>query len=159
MAYIPAGLVHALGRGVKVAEIQESSDITYRLYDYDRLGKDGKPRELHVKEALRAMNYQKHQTPFNKYEKKENGAANFVKDEHFTTNLLTFNQTIIRDYAPLDSFVVYICAEGEVLISANDTEVKIKADESVLIPASVEELRLQPATATAKVIETYIDYE
>lgn len=156
VGYIPAGLVHALGRNVVVAEIQQASDITYRLYDYDRL-QDGKPRELHIAQALDVMRFDKHLQSLLDYKPKMNGAVNLVKDEHFTTNLISFNNSVLRDYAPLDSFVVYMCVDGECCVFAFDHTEFIKEGECILIPASADDVLLRPVTRSAKVLETYIE--
>ena len=158
VVFLPAGTVHALNRGVKVAEIQESSDITYRIYDYDRLGLDGQPRQLHIDEAMEVIDYTACEEPKVEYEVPTLGAVNLVKDIHFTTNLLVFDKKIGRDYAPLDSFVVYMCVDGEVLISAPECEeqdIRISKGESVLIPACLDDITLTPVVPT-KLLETYI---
>lgn len=158
--FIPAGVVHALCRGTKVAEIQQSSDITYRLYDYQRRDTNGNLRELHIEEGLVSMNYTAQKQPKINYHSVDNGAVNLVRDSHFTTNLLSLNKTIERDYAPLDSFVVYMCVEGHVEITALDADsdnqtVVINEGETVLIPASLNEIHLRPLSPT-KLLETYI---
>ena len=155
VAFIPAGLVHALREEVFVAEIQQTSDITYRIHDYDRLDLNGKPRELHIDDALEVMDFQQHLSPLVEYEQKQNGAVNLVECEHFTTNLISFDRTIERDYAPLDSFVVYMCVEGEVQISTPDGKETIKRGETLLLPATTEEVALIPQSP-AKLLEIYI---
>ncbi|MBR1928258.1 MAG: class I mannose-6-phosphate isomerase [Paludibacteraceae bacterium] len=156
VAFVPAGLVHALREEVFVAEIQESSDITYRIHDYDRVDKDGNRRELHIQSALEVMDFKKHDNALINYQEKSNGAVNLVECEHFTTNLINFNRTIQRDYAPLDSFVVYMCVEGQANILCDDGEVEIKTGETVLLPASTEDLTLIPKTKQVKLLEIYI---
>lgn len=155
VAYIPAGLIHALGKNLKVAEIQETSDITYRLYDYNRLGTDGKPRELHIQKALETINYKKHEQPLVEYQTTINSANNLITDSHFTCNIINIKDTILRDYTPLDSFVIYICAEGEADITANKTTVRLKEEQCVLIPASIDEVQLTPKK-NSKILEVYI---
>lgn len=156
--FLPAGMVHAINRGVKVAEIQESSDITYRIYDYERLGLDGKLRPLHIEEAIEVIDYTACEQPKVQYESLELGAVNLVKDPHFTTNLLCFNRVIERDYAPLDSFVIYMCVEGEATIEATECSeppLHIGKGESVLIPACLNDIRLTPISP-AKFLEIYV---
>lgn len=156
VAFVPAGLVHSLGKGVMVAEIQETSDLTYRLYDYDRRDDKGQPRELHVDAALNVMNTKANSRPLVDYTPRDNGAVNLVECEHFTTNLLTFNRTIERDYAPLDSFVIYMCIEGKLSLKADDTVLTLTKGETLLLPAAVADVLLQPQSATAKLLEIYI---
>lgn len=156
--FLPAGTVHAINSGVRVAEIQESSDITYRLYDYERPGLDGKLRPLHIDEAVEVIDYTANEQPRVPYEAPEVGAVNLVQDPHFTTNLLCFNRHIERDYAPLDSFVIYVCVEGEATIEAPECEeppLHISQGETVLIPATLNDIRLTPVGA-AKFLETYV---
>ncbi|MCQ2347918.1 MAG: class I mannose-6-phosphate isomerase [Paludibacteraceae bacterium] len=159
VAFIEAGTVHALCRGTQVAEIQESSDMTYRLYDYRRPGLDGKLRPLHIEQSLEVLNYDALAQPLVPYERKDNSVASIVQDEHFCTNVLTFSKMIERDYAPLDSFVVYMCTEGEVRIEALDGEegeaITLTAGETALIPAAVRDIRLTPNNACT-LLETYI---
>lgn len=156
--FLPAGMVHAINRGVKVAEIQESSDITYRIYDYERPGLDGKLRPLHIEEAIEVIDYTACEQPKVQYEPLELGAVNLLKDTHFTTNLLCFNRVIERDYAPLDSFVIYMCVEGEATIEATECgepPLHIGKGESVLIPACLNDIRLTPISPT-KFLEIYV---
>lgn len=156
--FLPAGTVHAINRGVKVAEIQESSDITYRIYDYERPGLDGRLRPLHIEEAIEVIDYTVCEQPKVQYESPELGAVNLIKDPHFTTNLLCFNRVIERDYAPLDSFVIYMCVEGEATIEAtecNEPPLHIGKGESVLIPACLNDIRLTPISPT-KFLEIYV---
>lgn len=158
MFFLSPGTVHAINRGVKVAEIQESSDITYRLYDYDRPGLDGKLRPLHIDEALEVIDYTMGRTKV-EYEALGLGAVNVVTDPHFTTNLLSFNRLIERDYAALDSFVVYMCVEGEATIQAKDCDEEpllIRKGESVLLPACLNDICLVPLTPVVRFLETYV---
>ncbi len=156
VAYLPSGLVHSLGEGILVAEIQETSDITYRIYDYDRVDATGKPRDLHIAEALDVMNYKAHKSPLVSYTEKSNTSTLLATSEHFTTNLLVFNQGIERDYTMLDSFVVYMCVEGACILHVDDTTTPLQKGETVLIPASIGEIRLEPKSSEVKLLETYM---
>ena len=156
--FLPAGTVHAINRGVKVAEIQESSDITYRIYDYERPGLDGRLRPLHIEEAIEVIDYTVCEQPKVQYEPSELGAVNLINDPHFTTNLLCFNRVIERDYAPLDSFVIYMCVDGEATIEAAECDeppLHIRKGESVLVPACLNDIRLTPISPT-KFLEIYV---
>lgn len=161
VAFLPAGRVHALKRGVQVAEIQEASDITYRLYDYDRPGLDGQLRPLHIEQAEEVVDYTPCEESLVSYDLPEAdaGAVGLVHDVHFTTNLLRFRRPIGRDYAPLDSFVLYMCVAGEALVEALEVQhepVSLRQGEAVLIPACLHDIRLTPVGEEAKLLETYI---
>lgn len=159
VVFLPAGEVHALRRGTQVLEIQETSDMTYRLYDYNRPGVDGKMRPLHIEEALSVMDYAHTEQPLTPYTCGMNSAANLVQDEHFITNKICFNQTIGRDYAALDSFVIYIVAEGTCEIKWEDQpaeeHVILHENEAVLLPAALDDITLIPQ-GEVSLIETYI---
>lgn len=153
--FIPAGRIHATGAGILFAEIQQTSDITYRVYDWDRKDNSGKSRELHVEMAFDAIDYKHYNNYRNKYKKLINQTNHLISCDYFTTNYIHFNQKISFDYNKLDSFVIYICLEGKFEIFYNKKEpIKIFAGESVLIPATLDEILLNPINE-AKIIEVY----
>lgn len=162
VAYIPSGTVHAMRRNTIVAEVQENSDITYRLYDYNRVGNDGKMRPLKLDKALQVMDF----SPANGAELTHpepisNGAVNLRKSPYFTANLLSPDTPIQRDYAPLDSFVAYMCVEGECVIEAldceaEDSKAEMRVGEAVLIPASLNDIRITPRGG-CKLLEIYME--
>ncbi len=158
VAYIPAGTVHALRRGVKVAEIQQASDTTYRLYDYNRPGLDGKLRPLHIEESLACLCYDKQDRLMMHNTRELGGMVCLVQDEHFTTNLLIYDRPARRDYARLDSFVVYMCIAGEAVIRTEEenTDTHISEGETILIPACMNEVEIIPQ-GKVKLTETYIE--
>ena len=162
VAFISAGTVHAMQRDTIVAEIQENSDITYRLYDYNRVGNDGRMRPLKLDKALDVMNFSPaKETTAAHPQPVMNGAVNLCKSPFFTTNLLTFNRLVQRDYAPLDSFVAFMCVGGEALLTALDCEtedrtVSLKVGEAVLVPAALNDIRIEPK-GECKLLEIYID--
>ena len=161
VAFIPAGRIHALCRGTQVAEIQQNSDTTYRLYDYDRRDAQGNARPLHLTEALQVLDYKHTRQPLTSYDRPTNGPVNLADDPHFTTNLLAFDRLIERDYATLDSFVVYMCVRGAVELTALDADadnavVHLPAGTTVLLPASLNDIRLRPTTDSAKLLEVYL---
>lgn len=162
VAYIPAGTVHAMRRNTIVAEIQENSDITYRLYDYNRVGNDGKQRPLHLDKALRVMDFEtKEEAKLTHPEPVINGAVNISKNPYFTANILSPAQAIQRDYAPLDSFVAYMCVEGSCGIKALDDDadhqvVSMRKGEAVLIPASVNDILIEP-DGKCQLLEIYME--
>lgn len=158
---LPAGLLHTIYGGIQVIEIQETSDLTYRLYDYNRSGLDGKQRQLHVNEALDVLNYKHNKQPIVDYEHKETGVVNLVQNSHFTANLLTFCHPIGRNYFLLDSFVIYICAQGSAWLLAdnymeNGQPLLLNKGEAILLPATTEDVVLTPNGNDVQIIETYI---
>ncbi len=156
--YIPAGRVHALGPGTFLAEIQQTSDTTYRIYDWDRVDREGKTRELHVEEALDAIDFNVYDDYKSKYEAKENGTANLVTSPFFTTNLIKLDTALAKDYSELDSFVIYVCVKGSVTVvhdGETELEVKISQGEALLIPASIDRVDIIPSVS-AEILEVYI---
>jgi mannose-6-phosphate isomerase len=155
--FIPAGRVHAIGKGILLAEIQQTSDVTYRIYDYDRRDDRGNPRELHTDLALGAIDFTLHQEYKTNYRMKTNTSVELAKCKYFTTNVLALNETIDKDYNLLDSFVIYIGVEGSVQIETESGSEALLQGETILIPASIESVRLKPLTASAKLLEVYIE--
>lgn len=155
--YIPTGRVHAIGAGVLLAEIQQTSNITYRIYDYDRVDKKtGKKRELHTDLALDAIDYNVYDTYKTNYNITTNAPSPLVKSPYFETNIIELNKTITRDLTTLDSFVIYMCVEGEVIIRAkNDTmDYSLKMGQTIIIPACINHITIQ--AKAAKLIEVYL---
>jgi len=153
--FIPAGRIHALGPGIMLAEIQQSSDTTYRIYDWDRLGIDGLPRETHIDLALDTLDYKKYDNYKTSYQTELNKTNSIVKNEHFTTNILKFNQIIEKDFVSLDSFVLYLCLESAFEIHYEGGKELIKQGEAILIPASMEKVFFIPLVQS-KVLEIFI---
>ena len=154
--YLPAGRVHALGKGLLIAEIQQSSDCTYRLYDYNRPDKDGKLRELHVSEALDAIDYSVVKEPRTAYEYRKNETVEIVNTPYFVTNLISLDKPMRKDFSKLDSFVVYMCVEGIAAVRTMDTIEPMHAGECVMVPAVAETVELF-SQGQAKLLEVYID--
>lgn len=152
--FIPAGLVHAIGKGVVLAEIQQSSDLTYRIYDYNRVDSSGKQRELHINEALDVIDFSASGDPKTLYSESLNELATLVSCDYFTTNLIRFNEPLNRNYGKLDSFVVFICVEGEFQVLYEETYITVSKGETILIPASMAEVELIPQ-GEATLLETY----
>lgn len=153
--FIPAGRVHAIGKGVFVAEIQETSDITYRLYDYKRKDKDGNERQLHTREAFEAINFNDTGGKALDCNPIENIPVNLVTSPFFTTNLLKMSHEMMRDYSELDTFVVIICTRGEASISTGESTVTLREGHSVLIGATCKKISIKPSGAF-EALETYI---
>lgn len=142
--FIPAGLVHAIGKGVVVAEIQQSSDITYRIYDYKRTDDKGNERELHTEQALDVINFAAAIDPKTNYTANLNEVTPLVSCDYFTTNMLRFNEPLSQNYATIDSFVSYMCLDGDFVIDCAGEKVVVKKGDTILIPASIDELYLIP---------------
>lgn len=154
--FIPAGRVHAIGAGILLAEIQQTSDITYRIYDWDRVDEQGNSRELHTDLALDAIDFSYYDQYKTAYKKTLNEVSTIISCEYFTTNILEFEKKIDCDYALLDSFVIYMCLEGEFTIHYNQTDkVPVTKGETVLIPAELEVIKLIPVIKS-KILEVYI---
>ncbi len=153
--YLPPGRVHAIGAGVLVAEISQTSDITYRIYDWDRVDANGKGRELHTDLALDAIDYKappQYKTPYTDH---LNDTVTLVRSKHFTTGLLHFDRPMVKDYFELDSFVIFMGLEGSATLEhENGTETILKG-ETVLLPAVLKDIRLIP-DGEARMLEIYI---
>ncbi|MDR1225116.1 MAG: class I mannose-6-phosphate isomerase [Tannerella sp.] len=155
--FLPAGRVHAIGSGCFIAEIQQTSNITYRIYDYNRKDAGGNERELHTGWAKDAIDYTLYPDYKTHYTPHENKAVELVKCNHFTTNLLKLNEIVQRDYTLLDSFVIYICMKGKAAIRDNkNNELSIRRGQTVLIPADTKSITIEPEQ-DAEFLETYID--
>jgi len=153
--FIPAGLVHAIGKGVLVAEIQQSSDITYRIYDYKRKDDNGKERDLHTEEALDVIDFSASLHPKTDYSVIKNAVTPLVHCDYFTTNLLKFDTGIVRNYATIDSFVAYMCLDGDFVIEYDGTKTNVTKGETVLLPATIDEVELYPEKDVT-LLEVYI---
>lgn len=154
--FIPAGRVHALGPGTLIAEIQQSSDTTYRIYDWDRVDQAGNSRELHTEEALEAIDYTMHSNYKTSYLRSENSTENLIKSPFFTTNILKISAGIKKDYSELDSFVILFCTEGGLKIEWEDQNYTLVAGEVILLPNVIENITLLP-DPNAIILEVYIE--
>ncbi|MCB8963432.1 MAG: class I mannose-6-phosphate isomerase [Bacteroidales bacterium] len=155
--YIPSGRVHAIGKGVLLAEIQQTSDITYRIYDWDRVDANKRPRELHTDLAIDVIDFS--EAKDSKWTKPdvENRTAELVKCNYFTVNRITLTETVHRDYDLLDSFVVYLCLDGQMEIEYTQGRYEtIAMGETVLIPACFSHIVLRPASSCT-VLEIYVE--
>ncbi len=156
--YMPAGRVHALGPGIFLAEIQQTSDTTYRIYDWDRVDEKGKARELHIDEALDAIDFNVYDDYKTDYQPKDNGSANLLTSQYFTTNLIRLSKALAKDYSELDSFVIYVCVGGSVTLVHNgetEQQLRLQKGEVVLIPASVSRVDIVPDEAS-EILEVFI---
>ncbi len=153
--FIPAGRVHALGPGILLAEIQQTSDTTYRIYDWDRVDGEGRPRDLHTDLALEAIDFSPVESYRTNYRSVPNKPATIVDCPFFRTNLMDLNKETGKDYSSLDSFVIYLCTEGQAVIKTGDESLSLKAGEVILLPATIEDITLVPGPVV-KILEVYI---
>jgi mannose-6-phosphate isomerase len=153
--FTPAGRVHALGPGILLAEIQQTSDVTYRIYDWDRIDNAGMMRELHTDLALDALDfnlYDNYKTP---YADRLNETVKLVESPYFTTNLIHLDKALKKDYSQLDSFVIYICTEGAFDLICDQNKFTVKLGETILLPATIETVEIYPSPET-KILEVYM---
>ncbi|MDA9111363.1 class I mannose-6-phosphate isomerase [Flavicella sp.] len=143
--YLPAGRVHAIGKGVLLAEIQQTSDVTYRVFDYNRVDKKtGKQRELHIQESIDAIDFspvEKYQTA---YEKTPNQSNPMIDTPFFKTNFISSNEMLTLTYNTGNSFKIFVCTDGLALLKTPNQELTVKKGETVLLPANEEQLTVVP---------------
>jgi len=153
--FTPAGRIHAIGAGIVLVEIQQTSDITYRVFDWNRKSSGKEKRELHTDLALDAIDFKAAGKSKIRIEPELNNPENIVSCEFFHTDILTFNKPVRKEYYSNDSFVVYICIEGEFSINWEDNSEKVIKGETVLLPAMIKEVTLVPV-GKASLLEVYI---
>ncbi|MDR1793723.1 MAG: class I mannose-6-phosphate isomerase [Bacteroidales bacterium] len=153
--FIPAGTVHAIGKGILLAEIQQSADLTYRLYDYNRKDKNGLLRELHIEDALQSIDYHSVSNSKITYRKQKNQTSNILTCPQFVVNYMDFDVNVEKIYADVDSFVIYICTEGGVHLQTTDNELCIHKGDCVLLPAIYEQVTLSPEPR-CELLEVYM---
>jgi mannose-6-phosphate isomerase len=154
--FLPAGRVHTIGKGLLIAEIQQTSDITYRIYDFDRLDDKGNKRELHVEESLAAIDYKYYPEYKTKYQPEKDHTVKLVNCPYFTTNLLDFTKSTSKDYTNLDSFVIYVCLEGDFTVKYNNNVYPVKIGDCILLPKSIDKVELE-TEGGFKVLESFIE--
>lgn len=155
--YMPAGRIHSLGPGIVLAEIQQSSDTTYRIYDWDRVDENGQSRQLHLDEALYAIDFNLYAEYKTKYTLIPNKTSHLVRSPYFTTNLLSINRSIEKDFGYIDSFVILLAVEGEVQIGDVTGVYSLRAGEAMLLPAVTERVVFKLISPKASILETFID--
>jgi len=153
--YIPSGRVHAIGPGILLAEIQQSADLTYRIYDWDRVDNQGNPRQLHVTEALDAIDFKVYKNYKTDYQIVDDQTVPIVDEKYFTTNLMHFHQPVSKDYEELDSFVIYMVTEGSIKLRYSDGEMDLGKGEVILLPAVMDHVDIFP-TPMVNLLEIYI---
>lgn len=154
--FLPAGRIHSIGSGCFIAEIQQTSDITYRIYDFGRKGLDGKPRELHTELSKAAIDYNVLPDYKTAYTEKWNKENELVSCSYFTTSLYDLDMPVTKDVKSLDSFLIVICIAGKgILTDSEHHTVILKQGETVLIPACTGSVTFRPESRL-KLLTSYI---
>lgn len=152
--FLPAGRIHAIGTGCFLAEIQQTSDVTYRIYDYKRKDKDGNYRQLHTKEAAECINYKVEKDYRTEYLPVKNQGVSLVQCPYFTTSVYDLTEPMTIDYSELDSFVILIGMKGEGRITDNEgNETTLNEGETLLLPATTNSIKVE---GCIKFLETYV---
>jgi mannose-6-phosphate isomerase len=151
--FIEFGRIHAIGAGVMVVEIQQTSDITYRIYDWDRLDNEGNKRELHNDLAIDAIDFKMPDNYRVDYAKTINQSNQMVSCPYFTTNYIDINTKLSKENT-FDSFIIYICVEGKVEISTDNFSEELRQGETLLLPAAIKQYELN--ASSGKLLEVYI---
>jgi len=155
---IPAGRVHTIGKGLLLAEIQQTSDVTYRIHDFNRKGADGNLRELHIEGSLDVIDYKKYDDYKTSYIPKKNQAVKLAECEYFVTNRLDITKDLMVNHSGLDCFKIYICLSGDATILYNNGTESLSTGEVVLVPASLEKYTIETSTG-ANLLESYIPHQ
>ena len=154
--FLPAGRIHSIGAGCFLAEIQQTSNITYRIYDFNRRDKNGNLRELHTELSKDAIDYTVSDDYRTHYEPRKDEPVELVSCPYFTTSVYNLTETMNMDYSELDSFVIYICMKGACTVTDNEgNRISVKAGESVLFPATTQNLEVVPE-GEVSFLETYV---
>lgn len=152
--FIGVGRIHAIGAGVMVAEIQQTSDITYRIYDWDRVDNKGNQRELHTEWALEAIDFNMKNDFKLSYTKTKNETHKIVSCNYFTTNYIHLENETISKSNTFDSFIVYMCVDGKATITYNNKKTELVKGETVLLPAAL--LQYEITSKKGKLLEVYV---
>ena len=151
--FIPAGRIHAIGAGCFVAEIQQTSDVTYRIYDFKRKDKNGNYRELHTELAAESIDYTVLPNYRAEYERTKNEGIQVATCPYFTTAVYDLTEPMTLDYSELDSFVILIAVKGEGTITANGEETTFRMGDTILLPATTGEVKV---SGEVKFLETFV---
>lgn len=157
--YLPAGRVHAICGGIVLAEVQQTSDLTYRIFDYNRPGLDGKPRELHTELAAKALDYHVEENYRTEYIDSANKAVQIIDTPFFDVRVMEISKPFHRDLRKYDSFVISMCIEGDCKICVRSTgdEILLKEGYSTLIPAVISDYDVIPQKEKTRLLDAYID--
>lgn len=153
--YIPTGRVHAIGAGVLLAEIQQTSDVTYRIYDYNRIDNaTGKKRTLHTKLAKDVIDFSIHKDYKTHYSKIKNKSNTLIHSQYFKTNFLKVEGELEKDYSKIDSFIIYMCVEGCSKIQWENKTYTLKKGETLLLPATIKTIVI--SSSSCNLLEVYL---
>ena len=157
--YLPAGRVHAICGGIMLAEVQQSSDVTYRIYDYNRPGMDGKPRELHTEMAAKALDFHVEKGYRTEYTETKNHAVQIIDSPYFDVRIMELVSTFHRNLMKYDSFIISMCIKGGCKIHVRSTgdEIVLKEGHSTLIPASIADYDIVPQNGMTRILDAFID--
>lgn len=157
--YLPAGRVHAICGGILLAEVQQSSDVTYRIFDYNRPGMDGKPRELHTELAAKALDYHVIDNYRTDYTESSNKAVQIIDSPYFSVRVLEISRAFHRDLRKYDSFIITMCIDGDCKIRVRSTgeEILLKQGNSTLIPAAIADYDIIPQSGKTRILDAFID--
>lgn len=157
--YLPAGRVHAICGGIMLAEVQQSSDVTYRIFDYNRPGIDGKPRELHTELAAKALDYHVEANYRTEYESEQDKAIQIIDSPYFDVRVIDINKPMHRNLMKYDSFIITMCIDGDCKIRIRSTldEIILKEGHSALIPAAIADYDIITTNGHSKVLDAFID--
>lgn len=154
--FLPSGRIHSIGAGILLAEIQQTSDITYRIYDWDRVDKEGNSRELHIDQAADAINYNAVINPKTYYSQNKNKTNPVIDCEYFTTSYIVFDTPVEKDFIYIDSFVIYMCLDGKLDVTYNHNDrVEVEKGETLLVPAMIKNISIHPQQPS-ELLEIYI---
>lgn len=154
--FVSAGRVHSIGAGCFLVEIQQTSDLTYRLYDYGRVDSDGKPRPLHLDKALDVLDYSYTVARSEGFEGPANTPLSIAKCSYFTVDKITVDTTATLDLAQHDSFMILVGISGDCLVTADGLEIKLTAGETVLVSAEHSKLQIKTTGQSATLLMAYI---
>ena len=157
--YLPAGRIHAICGGILLAEVQQSSDVTYRIYDYNRPGMDGKPRQLHTELAAQALDYHVEENYRTEYVDNPNKAIQIIDSPYFDVRVMEISKPFHRDLRKYDSFIISMCIEGDCKLCVRSTgdEILLRQGSSTLIPAAIADYDVLPLHHTTRLLDAFID--
>lgn len=152
--FLPSGRIHSIGKGCFLCEIQQTSDVTFRIYDFKRKDKNGNYRQLHTKEAAVSIDYHIEQNYRTEYTEEKNRGISLVQCPYFKTFVYDINEPVTIDLSALDSFIITIVVGGEGSVTDNEGNVyKVASGDSLLFPATTKELKME---GDMKFLETYV---
>lgn len=157
--YLPAGRVHAICGGILLAEVQQSSDVTYRIFDYNRLGMDGKPRQLHTEQAARALDFNVVDNYRTEYADPSNRAVQVINSPYFKVRVMDITSSFHRDLRKYDSFVISMCIDGDCTLRVRSTgdEILLRKGYTTLIPAAIADYDVIPLNGKTTLLDAFID--